>query len=68
MLDSLAKPGNEQSKLFVQTFLQDFYDQYGQQPDTPVGKILAQTLDLASVTADTEGKLVFESLNPNEAA
>lgn len=68
MLDTLAKPGNEQSKLFVQTFLQDFYDQYGQQPDTPVGKILAQTLDLASVTANPDGKLVFESLNSNEAA
>lgn len=65
MLDILAKPGakpgDDQSKRFVQTFLQDFYDAYGQQPETPVGKILSQTLDLAGVTADENGKLLFST-------
>lgn len=59
MLDALAKPGDSASKRFSQTFLQDFYQAHGQRPDTPVGKTLAQMLELAGVTANEEGTLVF---------
>lgn len=59
VLDNLAKPGEPQTKAFIQQFLQDFYNAHGKTPETPVGKILSQTLDLAGIVADDQGKLVF---------
>ena len=59
MLETLAKPGESDTKAFCQRFLQDFYDVHGATPDTPVGQILAQTLSLAGVNADEAGVLQF---------
>ncbi len=58
-LDTLSKPGDPATKAILTKFLQNFYNAYGQQPDTPVGKILAQMLALGSITADESGQLVF---------
>ncbi len=59
MLENLAKPGDSQTKAFLQQFLRDFYTVHGQQPDTPVGKLLAEVLDLADVQADAQNQLIF---------
>ncbi len=59
LLQNLGKDNQPQTQAFLREFLQDFYDAHGKTPNTPVGKILSQTLSLAGVTADDKGKLIF---------
>lgn len=59
ILDNLGRANQPQTQTFLRKFLQDFYNVHGSDPTTPVGKILAEVLDLAGVSADAQKKLVF---------
>jgi hypothetical protein len=59
MLEQLGRPGDSTTKQFLQQFLQDFYDAYGSEPDTPVGSTLATVLNLANIQPDADNQLVF---------
>lgn len=59
MLENLAKPGDTQTKAFLQQFLQDFYRVHGSNTTTPVGSTLAQILSLAGIQPNDQDELAF---------
>jgi hypothetical protein len=48
-----------QTQAFVQQFVQDLYNACGQNATTPNSSILAQVLNLAGITVDEQGQLIF---------
>jgi hypothetical protein len=59
MLEALSKPGEPQTKAFLQQFLKDFYQRYKTDSTTPAGKLLSEILDLADIQEDANGQLIF---------
>lgn len=58
-LDALAKDGDDQTKAFLQQFLQTSYDATAADTTKPEGAVLSNLMALSGTTVDAQKKLVF---------
>ncbi|WP_373531113.1 hypothetical protein [Vampirovibrio sp.] len=61
MLDNLSKPGDPQSKAFIQQLLQNLQITYAKHPQSSQGKLLAQLMTLGGISVGDDNALIFQN-------